>query len=145
MPDVFPALTTLVISAFTSATLLPGTSEAVLVGLHLTNAAPAWLLVVTASLANVAGSCINWVMGRFLVHYADRRWFPVNEVQIDRAAAWYRRYGWVTLFASWMPVVGDPLTVVAGFLRTPFWLFILVVAFAKTARYATLVWLIDLI
>lgn len=141
MPDAFPALATLAISAFTSATLLPGTSEAVLVALQLANAAPPWLLIATASFANVAGSCVNWFMGRFMAHYVGRRWFPVSEAQIERAERWYGRYGWPSLFASWVPVVGDPLTVIAGFLRTPFWLFLGVVAFAKTARYATLIWL----
>lgn len=145
MADAFPALLTLAVSAFTSATLLPGTSEAALTALHLAGAAPAWLLLTVASIANIAGSCVNWGMGRFLVHYADRRWFPASRAQIDRAAVWYNRYGWPSLLASFLPVIGDPLTVVAGFLRTPFWLFVIVVAFAKTARYATLLWLIDLI
>ena len=140
-----PALVALAVSAFTSATLLPGTSEAALVALHVAQAAPAWLLLTVASVANIAGSCVNWAMGRFLVRYADRRWFPVSQAQMDRAASWYRRYGWPSLLASWVPVVGDPLTVVAGLLRTPFPLFLIVVAIAKTARYAALLWVIDLI
>lgn len=144
MPDTLPALAALTFSAFTSATLLPGTSEAALVALHVAGAAPAWLLLAVASAANVAGSCVNWVMGRFLAAYAGRRWFPVSHAQIERAQNWYRRWGWPSLLASWVPVVGDPLTVVAGFLRAPFWLFLIVVAFAKTARYAALLWLIDL-
>ena len=131
-------------SAFTSATLLPGTSEAALLALHAAGAAPGWLLLAVASLANVAGSCVNWVMGRFLVSYSDRRWFPASQAQIERAGNWYRRFGWPSLLLSWLPVIGDPITVVAGFLRTPFLLFLIVVAFAKTARYAALLWLIDL-
>lgn len=145
MTDAFIALLTLALSAFTSATLLPGTSEAALLALHLAQAAPGWLLLAVASAANVAGSCVNWLLGRFFAQYAGRRWFPASRVQIDRAAAWYNRYGWPTLLASWVPVIGDPLTVVAGFLRTPFWLFAIVVAFAKTARYAALLFMIDLI
>lgn len=145
MSDPFSALLALAFSAFTSATLLPGTSEAALVALHAAGAAPAWLLLLVASLANVAGSCVNWAMGRFLVRHAGRRWFPASPAQIDRAAGWYRRWGWPSLLLSWVPVVGDPLTVVAGFLRTPFPLFLAVVAIAKTARYAALLWLIDLL
>jgi membrane protein YqaA with SNARE-associated domain len=140
-----PALVALVISAFTSATLLPGTSEAALMALALAKSAPGWMLLAVASVANLAGSCVNWLMGRFLSHWAGRRWFPATPQQIDRAASWYHRYGWPTLLASWVPIIGDPLTVVAGFLRTPFWLFVIVVAFAKTARYATLLWVINLI
>ena len=139
------SLLALAFSAFTSATLLPATSEAALVALHVAQAAPAWLLLAVASAANVAGSCVNWAMGRFLARYSGRRWFPVSPGQLERAQGWYARYGWPSLLASWLPVIGDPLTVVAGFLRTPFVLFLIVVAFAKTARYAALLWLIDMI
>ena len=135
----------LAISAFTSATLLPGTSEAMLIAMHAAQAAPAAVLLAVASLANIAGSCVNWLLGRTFSFYADRRWFPASQAQIDRAAGWYARYGWPSLLLSWLPVVGDPLTVVAGFLRTPFALFLIVVAFAKTARYAAVLWLINLI
>lgn len=145
LPESLAALLTLALSAFSSATLLPGTSEAVLVTMHVAGSAPGWMLLAVASIANIAGSCVNWAMGRFLAHYAGRRWFPASPAQIERAQRWYARYGWPSLLASWVPVVGDPLTVVAGFLRTPFWLFVIVVAFAKTARYAALLWLIDLI
>lgn len=144
MPESLSALLALAVSAFTSATLLPGTSEATLLAMRAANAAPAWLLLAVASAANVAGSYVNWAMGRFLAHYSDRRWFPASQAQMDRAAGWYRRWGWPSLLLSWVPVVGDPLTVVAGFLRTPFLLFLIVVALAKTARYAALLWLIDL-
>lgn len=112
--------------------------------MHVAGSAPGWMLLAVASIANIAGSCVNWIMGRFLLRYADRRWFPASPDQIERAGRWYRRYGWPSLFASWLPVVGDPLTVVAGFLRTPFLLFLIVVAIAKTARYAALLWLVDL-
>lgn len=138
-------LLVLALSAFTSATLLPGSSEATLLGLHLSQVAPGWLLLAVASAANVAGSCVNWMLGRFAAFYAGRRWFPATPAQLDRASAWYRRFGWPTLLLSWVPVIGDPLTVMAGVLRTPIWLFLIVVAFAKTARYAALLWLVDLI
>lgn len=140
--DMSAALLGLAVSAFTSATLLPGTSEAVLLALHLSAAAPAWALLTVASLANIAGSCLNWVMGRFLAGFSDRAWFPVSQSQLSRAQAWYGRWGWPSLLLSWLPVAGDPITVAAGFLRTPFALFLIVVAIAKTARYAALLWLV---
>lgn len=136
-------LLALALSSFTSATLLPGTSEVAFVALHLADAAPAWLLLGVASAANLAGSCVNWVLGRFASSYAGRRWFPASPGEIARASRWYARYGWPTLLLSWLPVVGDPLTVVAGFLRTPFVLFLIVVGIAKTARYAALLWLVQ--
>ena len=98
-----------------------------------------------ASAAQFAGSCVIWLHGRVAALYAGRRWFPATPAQLDRASAWYRRFGWPTLLLSWVPVIGDPLTVMAGILRTPIWLFLIVVAFAKTARYAALLWVIDLI
>lgn len=116
-----------------------------LVAIRTAGTAPAWQILAVASAANIAGSCVNWAMGRFLSHYSDRRWFPVSQAGLDRAGAWYRRWGWPSLLLSWVPMIGDPLTVVAGFLRTPFLLFLIVVAFAKTARYATLLWVIELI
>lgn len=129
----------LALSAFTSATLLPGTSEATLLVLTRQGTEPVWLLVLVASLANTAGSAVNWALGRFAIGYADRRWFPASPAQVARAQAVYARFGWPTLLLSWLPVIGDPLTVVAGLARMPFWPFLVVVAIAKTLRYAALV------
>jgi membrane protein YqaA with SNARE-associated domain len=145
LSDTAYSLLALAVSAFTSATLLPGTSEALLVALHAGAAAPGWTLLAVASAANVAGSCVNWALGRFLADFSGRRWFPVSPPQLERAARWYERWGWPTLLASWVPLIGDPLTVVAGLLRTPFLMFLMVVAIAKTARYAALLWFVDLI
>jgi membrane protein YqaA with SNARE-associated domain len=74
LPDFLPALAGLAFSAFTSATILPGTSEAVLVALYVTGAAPASLLFAVASMANVAGSCINWLIGRSAAELRGTRW-----------------------------------------------------------------------
>jgi membrane protein YqaA with SNARE-associated domain len=133
----------LALSAFTSATILPGASEAVLAAMHAAEVRPAGMLLAVASIGNITGSCINWLLGRYLSRFSDRRWFPVSPAQLERASGWYRRYGWPSLLFSWLPVIGDPLTVVAGLLRTPFPVFLLVVAIAKTARYAAVLWLID--
>lgn len=144
LTETYP-LIALAFSAFTSATLLPGTSEAVLLGMHVAELASPLALLVVASLANIAGSCVNWLIGRYLSGYSDRKWFPVSPDQMAKASSWYARFGWPSLLLSWLPVVGDPLTVVAGLLRTPFLVFVVVVALAKTARYAAILWLIDLI
>lgn len=82
---------------------------------------------------------MNWTLGRYLVRFADRRWFPVSPANLDRAAGWYARWGWWSLLGSWLPVVGDPLTLAAGVLREPLWRFILVVTLAKSGRYAVLI------
>jgi membrane protein YqaA with SNARE-associated domain len=131
-------LATLALVAFAAATLLPLQSEAVLVGLLLLDPERAGLLVGVASVANTAGSAVNWALGRWIDRFQHRRWFPVPPAALARAAGWYRRWGRWSLLLSWAPVVGDPLTLAAGVLREPFLTFLLLVAIAKTGRYLVL-------
>jgi membrane protein YqaA with SNARE-associated domain len=133
-------------SALIAATILPLQSEAVLVGLLVAGDHPAGALVLVATAGNVLGSLINWIIGRHLLRFQDRRWFPASAAQLERAQEWYGRYGRWSLLGSWLPLVGDPLTLVAGVLREPFWSFLLLVTVAKGARYLllaalTLAWL----
>ncbi|GLK90316.1 YqaA family protein [Pseudomonas turukhanskensis] len=124
--------------AFLAATLLPLQSEAVLVGLLLAgDYSPAGLLAVAIS-GNVLGSWLNWILGRGIERYRERRWFPANAQQMARAQQWYQRYGCWTLLLSWLPVVGDPLTLIAGVMREPLWRFLLLVTVAKAGRYLAL-------
>jgi membrane protein YqaA with SNARE-associated domain len=122
-------------SAFLSATLLPGSSEAALLALLAAGQGNAAALIAVATAGNVLGSCVNWAMGRFFAHFAGRRWFPVSREDYDRAADRYRRYGRWSLLFAWLPVVGDPLTLVAGALRTDFRWFLALVTLGKAARY----------
>ncbi|MNF42763.1 Inner membrane protein YqaA [compost metagenome] len=128
----------LFLSAFGAATLLPLGSEAVLVGLLLSDAYLLWLLVAVASVGNVLGSLVNWTLGRYLEHFRQRRWFPVSERRLQQAQGWYARYGRWALLLSWLPIIGDPLTLVAGVMRERCWVFLLIVGLAKTARYSML-------
>lgn len=127
----------LFMAAFLAATLLPAQSEAVLVALLLEGHSP-WRLVAVASVGNVLGSTVNWWLGREIVRFGDRRWFPVKPAALERARRWYARWGRWTLLLSWMPVIGDPLTLAAGMMRERFAVFLALVAFAKTLRYAML-------
>ncbi|MCX8134181.1 MAG: DedA family protein [Roseococcus sp.] len=135
------AYVTLFLLAFGAASLLPMQSEPALVGLLLASDHPPWALVLVASLGNTLGSVVNHTLGRLLERFRHRRWFPVGEAALDRAQAWYARWGYWSLLLSWAPIVGDPLTVIAGVMREPLWRFVLIVAVAKTGRYATLAWL----
>ncbi|WP_127091582.1 YqaA family protein [Aquabacter cavernae] len=125
----------LFLTALVAATLLPMQSEAALVGLLLTDTYPWWALVAVATAGNVLGSMINWLLGRGIERYRDRRWFPVGKRSLDRAQGWYQRYGKWSLLLSWAPIVGDPLTVIAGILREPFAMVLLLVTIAKLGRY----------
>ena len=114
------SLGALVLSAFGAATLLPLQSEAVLVGLLLRQP-DAWLaLLLVATLGNVLGSVVNWLLGRAIEHLRHRRWFPFSASQLERAQQRYQRWGQWSLLLSWMPVIGDPLTLIAGIMREPF-------------------------
>ncbi|MEQ8283567.1 MAG: YqaA family protein [Parvibaculum sp.] len=128
----------LFLSAFVAATLLPMQSEAVLVGLLMTETYPAWTLVAVASAGNILGATVNWGLGRAFMHLEARPWFPVSAEKIEQASVWYRRYGKWSLLMSWMPIIGDPLTLAAGILREPFPTFLALVAIAKTLRYIVL-------
>lgn len=125
-------------TALVAATILPAQSEAVLAGLLLTGSYPVWALILVASIGNVLGSVINWLLGRGIEHFRDRRWFPVKPDALARAEGWYHRFGRWSLLLSWAPFIGDPLTVVAGVLREPFPVFLALVTIAKVGRYLLL-------
>lgn len=130
----------LFVTAFGAATLLPLQSEAVLVGLLLNGQHGLWLLLAVATAGNVLGSLVNWWLGRGIERFKDRRWFPVSPARLEQAGQHYRRYGHWSLLLSWLPIVGDPLTLVAGVMREPLARFLLIVTLAKGARYAVLAW-----
>jgi membrane protein YqaA with SNARE-associated domain len=121
--------------ALGAATILPLQSELVLSGLISSGQHSLLLLLVVASVGNILGSCINWWLGRYIEHFRERRWFPVKPDALGKATAWYHRYGRWSLLMSWMPIIGDPLTFVAGVLREPWWSFLILVSIAKVVRY----------
>lgn len=127
----------LAVSAFTSASLLPGSSEVVLAALWYQQY-EIWLLWLVATVANGAGSVLNWWLGSQVGRFQHKRWFPASPEQILRAQQWSYKFGPYAILFSWLPVVGDPLTVVAGMLRYPLLQFIGLVLLAKGARYGIL-------
>lgn len=143
MPSIetLAALAGLFVAAFGAATILPFQSEFVFAALLSGETASPWLLITVASVGNTLGSVVNYGLGLMFDRLKDRRWFPATAQQMERARRWYLRYGIWTLLLSWAPFA-DPLTVVAGVLRTPFWLFLTLVSIAKTGRYAVLAWII---
>lgn len=127
--------------ALLSATLLPLQSELVFLGMFTSHRYQAWQLLLFASTGNIIGSVVNWCLGRSITRFEDRRWFPIKRESIERAAARFRRYGEWSLLLSWLPIIGDPLTMIAGILKMPLWRFSLWVGVAKTGRYVALLYL----
>lgn len=134
----FSELLILFSSSFFAATIFPAQSELVLLGLSAAGNNPKWLLFAVASVGNVSGSVINWLLGRYLIHFQDSKWFPVKVNAVNKATGLYNKYGVWTLLLAWTPFIGDPLTLAAGMFKTNIWLFLLLVTIGKAGRYAVL-------
>ncbi len=127
---------TLFLSSLAAATFLPVVSEAVLAydilaGYNL------WGLLVAATLGNTIGSCVNYYLGTFGIAYLEKRNY-VKKESFERAENLFSRYGAIVLLLSWAPVIGDPITFVAGVLHYDFKRFFLLVLVAKGVRYLIL-------
>lgn len=114
---------------------LPGSSELVLGGFLAAGQGEPWALVIAATAGNVLGGLINYFIGYTVSDLAGRRWFPASETQIERASERFNRYGVWILLLTWLPLIGDIITVVAGLLRTNFKLFFILVTIGKLVRY----------
>ena len=116
-------------SAFLSATLLPGGSEAVLAYLVYADDHGPLILLAVASAGNTLGGMSSWLIGRLL---------PTGRFQdeaLHPAATRIRKHGSPALLLSWLPVSGDPLCAAAGWLRVPWYRALLFIALGKIARY----------
>jgi membrane protein YqaA with SNARE-associated domain len=146
--DELTAHLTLLGVAFLAATIVPGSSEVMLVAMVHERPTDLATLFLVATIGNTAGSVVNWVLGRWFQRFAGRRWFPASQAQLDKAAMWFNKYGTWSLLFAWFPVVGDALTVIAGALKVNIWAFIGLVAIGKAARYVVVLFgskaLIDL-
>lgn len=126
------------LSAFVAATFLPAQSEAVLSFYILSAPQTVFALILVATVGNVLGSVVNWVLGFYAIRFQNRKWFPATPSQMKRAEKFYRKCGRYSLLLSWVPFIGDPITVIAGVLREPILSFLLLVIIAKSARYIAL-------
>ena len=128
--------------SFLAATILPCSSELTLAGLISTSNYDNLLLLVFASFGNVLGSVFNWSLGFYSRNLSTKKWFPFKETQIERSSKWFSKFGKWSLLFAWLPIVGDPLTFVAGLLRVRFLDFIILVAIGKVSRYLIVFYLI---
>ena len=138
MTSDYGELFLLFFSAFTAATVFPAQSEVVLLMLHAKGLYSPWLLLCVAGVGNTLGSVVNWVLGRYLIHFQDRAWFPVKGKVLDKATHYYQAYGVWTLLFAWVPFIGDAFTFIAGIFRAPIGVFLVLVAVGKVARYGLL-------
>ncbi|GAB3501177.1 YqaA family protein [Curvibacter fontanus] len=128
-------LVTLFLIAFVSATLLPLGSEPALFGLLKLNPDLFWPAILVATAGNTLGGAVSWAMGWGSHRLVDT--YRHSDTHL-RALDWLERIGPRACLLSWLPVIGDPLCAVAGWLRLPFWPCLLYMALGKFARYLTL-------
>lgn len=146
---MFLELLTLFLLALASATLLPGGSEIYLTQLVLKTLnsedftifllSIIWLV---ATLGNTLGSAVNYALGRYFLHFRERKWFPVSESQLVKSQNWFQKYGLWSLLMSWAPIIGDALTLLAGVMKIPFWTFFILVLIGKGLRYGFVIALV---
>lgn len=129
------SLGTVFMVSLLSATLLPMGSEPVVFGLVHLQPAMFWPVIAVATVGNTVGGAITWGMGKAACHVADRFGHSTGHV---RALNWLQRLGPKACLLAWLPVVGDPLCAVAGWLQLPFWRCVAYMAIGKCLRYTTM-------
>jgi len=122
------------LSAFLAATLLPLSSELVLSALLLAGENPLTVIII-ATFGNVLGSIVNYLIGRWGADGILHRWFKLTQQQTDKAEQRFNHYGKWSLLLAWLPIIGDPLTFIAGVLKIRFSLFLILVTIGKFGRY----------
>lgn len=126
----------LFLSAFVSATLFPLGSEALLI-YNLTQGYSVALLLLVATIGNTLGSCVNYYLGYKGEAYCEQKGY-IKSDKIAKYQHYFNRFGPLVLLFSWAPIIGDPLTFIAGILKYNFRYFVLLVVCAKFIRYAIL-------
>jgi membrane protein YqaA with SNARE-associated domain len=129
--------------SFFAATILPVSSEVVLLGMLSSNTYSSFLLLLFASFGNILGSCVNWYLGIHFIKFQNKKWFPFSQNSITKASYWFNKYGQWSLLFSWVPIIGDPLTFIAGSLKVNFFKFLLLVSIGKVTRYWIIIYSID--
>ena len=128
-----------------AATILPLSSEIVLTTMLLTNLFEKNILLVIASSGNILGSIFNWYLGKKITIFQDRKWFPVSPEQLNKSQKYFQKYGIWSLLLAWVPVIGDPLTLLAGVLRVRFSIFFILVSISKISRYVFILYLVSFV
>ena len=133
----------LFVISFIAATILPFSSELTLAGLVATSNYDNLLLLIVASLGNVLGSVVNWILGFYSRDLSTKKWFPFKDEQIEKSSKWFNKFGRWSLLFAWVPFIGDPLTIVAGLFRVKFLEFLILVSIGKVGRYLVIFYLLN--
>ena len=142
---IFISYLKLFIISFLAATILPLSSEIILTTLLLTNLFEKNLLLIIASSGNILGSVFNWYLGKKITIFQDRKWFPVSPEQLNKSQKYFQKYGLWSLLLAWVPVIGDPLTLLAGVLKVRFSIFFILVSISKISRYIFIIYLVSFV
>ena len=142
---IFISYLKLFIISLLAATILPLSSEIVLTTMLLTNLFEKNLLLVIASSGNILGSIFNWYLGKKITIFQDRKWFPVSPDQLNKSQRYFQKYGLWSLLLAWVPIIGDPLTLLAGVLKVRFSIFFILVSISKISRYIFIIYLVSFV
>ena len=142
---IFISYLKLFIISLLAATILPLSSEIVLTTMLLTNLFEKNILLIVASSGNILGSIFNWYLGKKITIFQDRKWFPVSQEQLNKSQKYFQKYGLWSLLLAWVPVIGDPLTLLAGVLKVRFSIFFILVSISKISRYIFIIYLVSFV
>ena len=135
----------LLLFSFLAATFLPFSSEVILTSMYLSKNFNIFILLIVASTGNISGSLFNWYLGKKILIFKDKKWFPISDDKLKKSEKFFQKYGVWSLLFAWVPIIGDPLTMIAGVLRIKLIVFLIFVSISKISRYIFIIYLAKLI
>lgn len=135
----------LLLFSFLAATFLPFSSEVILTTMYLSKNFNIFILLIVASTGNISGSLFNWYLGKKILIFKDKKWFPISDDRLKKSEKFFQKYGVWSLLLAWVPIIGDPLTMIAGVLRIKLIVFLIFVSISKISRYVFIIYLAKLI
>jgi membrane protein YqaA with SNARE-associated domain len=135
----------LLLFSFLAATFLPFSSEVILTTMYLSKNFNIFILLIVASIGNISGSLFNWYLGKKILIFKDKKWFPISNDRLKKSEKFFQKYGVWSLLLAWVPIIGDPLTMIAGVLRIKLIVFLIFVSISKISRYIFIIYLAKLI
>ena len=135
----------LLLFSFLAATFLPFSSEVILTTMYLSKNFNIFILLIVASTGNILGSLFNWYLGKKILIFKDKKWFPISDDRLKKSEKFFQKYGVWSLLLAWVPIIGDPLTMIAGVLRIKLIVFLIFVSISKISRYVFIIYLAKLI